>query len=71
MTMTFAIPTPPTSSATAPRPSSSDVNAPFAAAFASSASDGRETSISSGCSGCAVAGISSRTPASALSSART
>ena len=50
ITITFAIPTPPTSSATAPRPRNSEVNAVLAAARASSASDGRETSTSSGCS---------------------
>ena len=41
--MMLAIPIAPTSSATAPRPSSSVVNWPLAAARASSASDGRLT----------------------------
>ena len=41
MTITFAIPTPPTSSATAPSPRKSDVKVLFAAARASIASDGR------------------------------
>ena len=52
--MTFAIPTPPTSRATAPRPRRSDVNALRAAARASIASEGRLTSTSSGCAGFAV-----------------
>jgi hypothetical protein len=43
--MTLAIPTPPTSSATAPRPRNSEVNAVLAAARASSASDGREIDL--------------------------
>ena len=68
--MTFAIPTPPTSSATAPRPSSSDVNAPFAAARASSASDGRLTYTSSGCSGLAAPATMSRTAGRRSGSAR-
>ena len=71
ITITLAMPTPPTSSATAPRPSSSEVNAPFAAAFASSASEGRETATCSGFSGSAEAGSSERTSPRRLSSART
>ena len=72
MTITFAIPTPPTSSATAPSPRNSEVNAVLAAALAASASDGRETSTSSGRSGFAVGPSRSRTPASIASgSART
>ena len=63
ITMTLAIPTPPTSSATAPRPRNSDVNAVLAAARATSASDGRDTSTSSGCSGFAVAAQQRRAPA--------
>ena len=53
--MVLATPTPPTSSATAPRPSSSPVNASSAACLAASASDGRDTSTSFGASGLAVA----------------
>ena len=52
--MMFAIPIAPTSSATAPRPSSSVVNWPLAAARASSASDGRLTWTPSGVWGSAV-----------------
>ena len=51
----FAIPIAPTSSATAPRPSSSVVNWPFAAARASSTSDGRLTLTPLGSCGLAVA----------------
>ena len=53
--MMFAIPIAPTSNATAPSPSSSVVNCPFAAARASSASDGRLTCTPSGFWGSAVA----------------
>ena len=55
ITIVFATPTPPTSRATAPTPSSRPVNASSAACCASSASDGRETSTSFGASGLAVA----------------
>ena len=71
MTMMFAIPIIPTSSATAPRPSSSVVNWPLAAARASSASDGRETWTPSGCWGSAVAASNPETLFTALTSART
>ena len=54
ITMMFAIPIAPTSSATAPRPSSSVVNWPLAAARASSASDGRLTWTPSGFCGSTV-----------------
>jgi hypothetical protein len=58
MTITLAIPTPPTRR----RPRSrSDVNAFSAAALAASVSNGRETSVSSGCSWLAVATTRSRT----------
>ena len=57
MTMTFAMPTPPTSSATPPRARNNDVNAPFAAAFASIASVGRSTETSLGAIGFAVFGM--------------
>ena len=60
ITITLAIPTPPTSRATAPRPRNSAVNALLAAARAASASLGRLTSTSSGCSGLAVAPSRSR-----------
>ena len=56
MTITLAIPTPPTSSATAPSPRKSAVKASLTAARASSASEGRLTCTSSGFSGFAVAG---------------
>ena len=59
--MTLAMPTPPTSSATAPRPRNSAVNALLAAARAAIASDGRDTCTWSGLSGLAVAGTTSRT----------
>ena len=48
------MPTPPTSSATAPRPKNSPVNAPRVAALATSASDGRTTWTASGWTGFAV-----------------
>src|SRR5262249_42244341 len=48
-------PTPPTSNATAPRPSSSAVSVVSMACLAVSASEGRDTSTSLGCSGVAVA----------------
>ena len=52
--MMLAIPIAPTSSATAPSPSSSVVNWPFAAARASSTSDGRLTSTPDAFCGSAV-----------------
>ena len=53
--MVLATPTPPTSSATAPSPSSRPVNVLSVACLAASASDGRDTWTSFGCSGLAVA----------------
>ena len=53
--MMFAIPIAPTSRATAPRPSSSVVNCPLAAARAFSTSDGRLTSTALAFCGSAVA----------------
>ena len=50
MTITLAMPMPPTSSATAPSPRNSDVNACWPRPRAASASDGRQTSTSSGVS---------------------
>jgi hypothetical protein len=52
--MVFAIPTPPTKSATAPSPSSSAVSVELAACLAARASEGRDTATSLGCSGLAV-----------------
>src|SRR6266540_3824294 len=66
ITITLAMPTPPTSSATAPRPSSSELSALLAAACAASASDGRLTCTSLGCSGLAVA---ASTPCTSVTSA--
>jgi hypothetical protein len=66
ITITLAIPTPPTSSATAPRPRNNDVKAVLAAARASRASDGRET-----CSGSSGAPSKSRTSCARSWSART
>ena len=70
MTIVFATPTPPTSRATAPRPSSSPVNASPAACLAASASEGRETWTSLGASGLAVAPRTSRTVATDASAER-
>src|SRR5262249_31842818 len=64
ITMVLATPMPPTSSATAPTPSSRPVNATLTAALAASASEGRDTSASLGCAGVAL-GASSGRPASA------
>ena len=55
ISITLAMPTPPTMSATAPSPRNSAVNAVAAAARASSASDGRVTVTPLGSSGLAVA----------------
>ena len=60
ITMMFAIPIAPTSSATAPSPSSRVVNWPLAAALASSTSDGRLTWTPSGFCGSASARAGSR-----------
>ena len=59
--MMLAIPMAPTSSATAPSPSSSVVNCPLAAARASSASDGRDTSTPLAFCGSAVGASRSAT----------
>jgi hypothetical protein len=59
--MTFAIPTPPTSSATAPRPRNRLENAFFAAILACSASEGWLTWTSFGFGGFTVAGSTSDT----------
>lgn len=65
-----APPSPPSadsSSATAPKPSSSPVNASPAAFRAASASDGRDTSTSFGAAGFAVAPSTSRTSSTSAS----
>jgi len=62
MTMMFAIPIAPTSSATAPSPTSRVVNWPLASARASSASEGRLTSTPEGSWGSAVAASRLETP---------
>ena len=54
ITMTLAIPMPPTSSATAPRPRNSVVDAAATASRAVSAAEGWLTATSSRCSGFAV-----------------
>ena len=69
--MMFAIPIAPTSSATPPSPSSSVVNWPFAAARASSASDGRLTCTPSGFWGSAVGASRFETCVTWLTFART
>ena len=71
ITITLAMPTPPTRRATAPRPSSSAVSAWSVAARASSASDGRVTCTSFGACGLAVAGSTVRTPSTSSGSVRT
>jgi len=68
--MMLATPTPPTSNATAPRPSSNPVNASPAACFAANASDGRDTWTSLGASGLAVAPRTSRTDSTCASADR-
>ena len=55
MTITLAMPTPPTSSATAPRPRNTAVSVLWASARACSASEGRLTCVCSGFCGSAVA----------------
>ena len=59
--MVLATPTPPTSKATAPSPSSSAVKVSSVACFAASASEGRDTCTSFGFSGFAVAASTPRT----------
>ena len=71
MTMMFAIPIAPTSSATAPRPSSSVVNWPLAAARASSTSDGRSTPTPLASCGSAVGASRLATPVTSFWLART
>ena len=68
--MVLAMPIPPTSSATAPRPRNSPVSAESAAARAASASDGRLTWTSSGLAGLTAEGSSARTRSTAAGSAR-
>ena len=70
MTIVLAIPMPPTSSATAPRPRNRPVSALSACARAASASEGRLTSTSSGCSALAADGSSSWMRSTADGSAR-
>jgi hypothetical protein len=70
ITIVFATPTPPTSSATAPRPSSSPVNALSVASWAASASEGRDTLTSLGACGFAVAPSTARTASTASSRVR-
>ena len=70
MTMVLATPIPPTSSATAPSPTSSPVNASSVACWAASASEGRETSTSLGACGLAVAPRTPRTCSTASSRVR-
>lgn len=59
--MTLAMPTPPTSSATAPSPRNREENAFFAASWAVSASEGWLTCTSLGLAGFTVAGRTSET----------
>ena len=61
ITITFAIPIPPTSRATAPSPIKRLVNVEFATARASKTSEARLTCTSSGFSGFTVAAITERT----------
>ncbi len=61
MTMTLAMPMPPTSSATPPSPSSNAVSVLSTSFFALMTSDGRETCTSPGLCGFAVAGSTART----------
>jgi hypothetical protein len=61
MTIVLATPMPPTSNATAPRPSSRAVNVWSVACRAASASDGFDTFTSSGLDGLAVGASTDRT----------
>ena len=61
MTMMFATPTPPTSRATAPTPTSGPVNAWSTVFLAASASEGRDTFTLVGVLGLRVGGRSSQT----------
>ena len=70
MTNVLATPTPPTSSATAPRPSSSPLRVSSVACLAASASEGRDTLTSLGFSGLAVAASTACTASTACSSVR-
>src|SRR6266545_1679417 len=68
ITIVLATPMPPTSSATAPRPSSRPVKVLSTAAWAASASEGLDTSTSLGCAGLAVLASRSRTASTAAGS---
>src|SRR5690242_4382654 len=70
ITIVLATPTPPTSNATAPSPSSRPLSVSLAACRAASASDGRVTLTSLGCSGLAVAASTAWTSVTASSRAR-
>lgn len=70
MTIVLATPTPPTSSATVPRPRSRPVKARLVAWRAASASEGRDTSTSLGAFGLAVAASTAWTASTAESSVR-
>lgn len=70
MIMVLATPTPPTSSAMPPRPSSRLLNAPSVAAFARSADDGSVTFTFCGFRGSTVAAITFRTSCTTASSDR-
>jgi hypothetical protein len=63
ITIVFAMPTPPTTSATAPRARKSPTNVVRAAIRARRISDGRRTSTASGCAGDAVNGSTAATAA--------
>lgn len=70
MTMVFATPIPPTSSAIEPTPTSNPVNAWSTVFLAASASEGRETLTEVGACGLMVGGSSSRTAATRSSEER-
>jgi hypothetical protein len=71
MIMTFATPTAPTSSETAPSPRKRPLSAPSVSALAVRTSEGRLTSTSFGASGFAVAASTSWTAAVWLVTERT
>ena len=71
ITITLAMPIPPTSRATPPRPSSSAVSVSSAASLAASASDGRDTLDLVGGLGLAVAASTARTASTWSGSVRT
>ncbi len=70
-TIMLAIPMPPTSRATPPRPSSRAVSVSSTASRAARASEGRDTSISSGAAGLAVAASTASTASTASGVVRT